>query len=452
MLKKSLTLAVLLAVMVTVVGCKPAVSGRFFDRDRSILSEGQVTNGAQIMAPGGAELTVYFAKEKDFQILSVDKAGSEMKALGNAYATAAMMAAGALSAVVSFFGFGELSDNLKFTRTIPPLSHDLIIRVSNDLQFLLFQGGSEGEGEGEGQVEGEGEDQYSPTISNVSPTGSSITVTSGDSITVSARINGQHQCRVVLISPEGKEADELLSPPEYFSKTFPLTSVGYGDVSLRVTDQENGLFVERKWNVTILSAGEGQIEGEGESTANVPNLSGMTRDQAIGVIGLTCLVVGNITEVNSNTVSAGKVIDYNPKGVQSCGTAVNLVVSKGPAETEPLSVAINSPKDGEVFTLTGDPPHVHIDLKSHIGGSPSIGPVDVVIVTSEGKSSVDEALKALREPEKGVEKVLRLTITPPYDLSIPLELTLRGNGGISVRATPQNGGISVEKMSSIVLQ
>lgn len=67
----------------------------------------------------------------------------------------------------------------------------------------------------------------------------------------------------------------------------------------------------------------------------VPTVAGNALSTAKGKIthAEAQLIVGNVTEENSETVSAGKVINTNPaEGAEvGIGTAIDIVVSLGPA-------------------------------------------------------------------------------------------------------------------------
>jgi hypothetical protein len=68
-----------------------------------------------------------------------------------------------------------------------------------------------------------------------------------------------------------------------------------------------------------------------DTDVTVPNLSGLTEEEAEDAIGNTCLVLGTVTPSSSATVQAGYVISWSPHGTVPCGTAINLVISTGPA-------------------------------------------------------------------------------------------------------------------------
>jgi beta-lactam-binding protein with PASTA domain len=65
----------------------------------------------------------------------------------------------------------------------------------------------------------------------------------------------------------------------------------------------------------------------------VPNVIGLSRAKAQSEIIAAGLVIGKITEVSSSNVRTGVVLSQNPADGTSAamGTAVNLVISAGPA-------------------------------------------------------------------------------------------------------------------------
>jgi len=88
-----------------------------------------------------------------------------------------------------------------------------------------------------------------------------------------------------------------------------------------------------------LSMGQGACNG---NKVNVPDCIGETQAAATAAIASAQLVLGSVTEQFSDTVAAGVVISHDPGAGASVspGTAVNLLVSKGPAPN--LTVDTNS--------------------------------------------------------------------------------------------------------------
>ena len=86
---------------------------------------------------------------------------------------------------------------------------------------------------------------------------------------------------------------------------------------------------------------------------SVPNVVGMTEFEATSAIENAGLILGAVTIASSDTVSAGSVISQNPVGgVQIApGSAVNLVVSSGPA-TSPVITSVEIIGGEMVFSGT----------------------------------------------------------------------------------------------------
>ena len=73
----------------------------------------------------------------------------------------------------------------------------------------------------------------------------------------------------------------------------------------------------------------------------VPTVAGKTREEADQLVAGSSLAVGAVTEQHDDTVAAGVVISQGVKAGQQVkrGTAIDLVVSKGPAPVEVTSFA-----------------------------------------------------------------------------------------------------------------
>jgi len=93
--------------------------------------------------------------------------------------------------------------------------------------------------------------------------------------------------------------------------------------------------------------------GSGSSTpgsVSVPDVVGQTQAAASSAITGAGLVVGTVTMESSSTVAAGKVISQSPAGGTSVasGSAVNLIVSSGPAVVYSLLYSFQGPlNDGD---------------------------------------------------------------------------------------------------------
>ncbi|OJI09273.1 MAG: hypothetical protein COV08_01590 [Candidatus Vogelbacteria bacterium CG10_big_fil_rev_8_21_14_0_10_49_38] len=89
-----------------------------------------------------------------------------------------------------------------------------------------------------------------------------------------------------------------------------------------------------------------------EERVLVPDLIGLTETQAIAKIGETCFVVGQISRLNSQTVPAGRVVNWSFQGLtEPCGAVINLTVSLGPATPPEMLVTITSPAPGLVYEV-----------------------------------------------------------------------------------------------------
>lgn len=136
---------------------------------------------------------------------------------------------------------------------------------------------------------------------------------------------------------------------------------------------------------------EGEIvvegEAEGEEDILVPNLTGLTEAQARARISATCLVVGTVLYVDSDTVPAGRVISWNPTGTVACGTAINLVISTGPLVEGEIE-GEEEPVEGEI---EGEPV---IEGEVIIEGEPE-GEVDFVIVPDLSGLTENQARNAV---------------------------------------------------------
>src|SRR4029077_17611733 len=85
----------------------------------------------------------------------------------------------------------------------------------------------------------------------------------------------------------------------------------------------------------VISTGPAQVP--------VPNVVGLTQAAATSAITAAGLTVGTVTPQSSGTVAAGNVISESPLAgtLENLGTAVNLVVSTGPAQVAvPTSISV----------------------------------------------------------------------------------------------------------------
>jgi|GEM_PF-6823534 beta-lactam-binding protein with PASTA domain len=167
-----------------------------------------------------------------------------------------------------------------------------------------------------------------------------------------------------------------------------------------------------------------------EETSTVPNVVGMTQAAATATLTTANLVVGTVTEAYSATVPAGSVISTNPGAGSTVakGSAVALVVSKGPEVVPVLGVTLITPLDGAVI-LAGSTQDI-----TYIITGPN--PVDVVIVNPDGKKSLltEEELRALFEAKSVDKEVYRsFGIVPTgQPMTTKMVFLYTGNGLVTV--------------------
>jgi len=95
------------------------------------------------------------------------------------------------------------------------------------------------------------------------------------------------------------------------------------------------------------------VVSSGPAVVGVPNVVGLTQAAAAAAIQSAGLVVGTVTPTSSGTVPAGNVISENPvAGSQVViGSAVNLVVSSGPAPA-PIVLSFNVLFGAQSYNVT----------------------------------------------------------------------------------------------------
>ncbi len=92
------------------------------------------------------------------------------------------------------------------------------------------------------------------------------------------------------------------------------------------------------------------------ASVQVPDLVGLTQNQAILQLGQKNLTVGTVTQQASSTIQSGSVINSSPQPNQmvDVGTAINLIISSGPANIT-MPRVINYTQDFALATLQGSP-------------------------------------------------------------------------------------------------
>jgi serine/threonine-protein kinase len=138
-------------------------------------------------------------------------------------------------------------------------------------------------------------------------------VTPGGGIAVANVVNQTYADGYKVLTDQGLLVSKVAEP----SETVP------ADTILR-TDPTAGTAVPEKTVITVyVSSGAGSVM--------VPSLLGLTEAEAAGVLATFKLTLGTITETNSASIAAGKVVETVPALNTSVaeGTAINLLVSNG---------------------------------------------------------------------------------------------------------------------------
>ncbi len=131
---------------------------------------------------------------------------------------------------------------------------------------------------------------------------------------------------------EAKLAELELEPerqPDQYSDTVPAGSVMSQDPPAG-TEVQKGSRVKY-----VVSKGP-----EPPAAVTVPDLGGLTVEEARDRLAASGLALGSVSEVYSSSIPAGEVISQNPAAGQSVdeGTAVSIVVSKGPEPPSTVTV------------------------------------------------------------------------------------------------------------------
>jgi len=151
---------------------------------------------------------------------------------------------------------------------------------------------------------------------------------------------------------------------------------------------------------------------------DMPDLVGMTQEQAKSKITFHHLEIGNIDSVNHPTVPAGNVIEQYPAAETqvSEGTKVNLQISLGP-DPSTITPEPEIPDEGDVVTQV-----VSVSLPTH-------DDIIHVTVTLDGETLLDEDVDAAMDasvdvavtaPAGSGEKLLAVYYNGAFDHNIPV--------------------------------
>lgn len=407
----------LLAAFAAVVfaGCAPKVEGVFSDSQGGVVYQGKVASEQRIMVGQGgwASLHISGCTSRGDVTVVAEKGCCDP-------GTTVVIAGGGLAvvsvAVWSMVDFLLDQDN-GFDYVVGPVFGETIVYVGDDFVFtLLVDEGIEGEGEVPVEGEPEGEGEFIPlSVEILAPVNGRV-FNAGDVATVRVLPNGDPSSTPLRLVVRNAELEtrvaENVAPGVEKTLAFTLNLVGTGAFTAYLEDKD-GAHVTTSVTYSVIVPIEGEpvvegedegepVEGEGEGCAVVPDLSGLTENQARAVISSTCLVVGTVLFVDDSNVPAGYVVSWNPTGTVSCGTAINLVISTGPViegegeapvegESEgegeaiegegefiPLSVEILAPASGQVFNI-GDT----VTVRVLPNGDPSLRPLRLVVRNAE---------------------------------------------------------------------
>jgi serine/threonine-protein kinase len=140
-----------------------------------------------------------------------------------------------------------------------------------------------------------------------------LNVVPGGGIAVADVVNSTYDDGYNVLTAQGLLVSKVAEP----NATIP------ADTIIR-TDPAAGTNVGDRQVITVyVSSGANQVK--------VPSLLGLTESEAAGVLATFKLTLGTITQANSGSVDAGKVIETIP-GLNmevAEGSAINLVISNG---------------------------------------------------------------------------------------------------------------------------
>ena len=117
----------------------------------------------------------------------------------------------------------------------------------------------------------------------------------------------------------------------------------------------------------------------GPDTIDVPNLTGMTKEQAIAALGDKLSYT--FSSDYSSTVPAGSVISYEPGGSVEPGRTIKIVLSQGP---EPVA-KVNAPNFVDDSASHAKPQLESLGFKVVVNG-----PADGIIVSQSASGSLDK--------------------------------------------------------------
>ncbi len=173
-------------------------------------------------------------------------------------------------------------------------------------------------------------------------------------------------------------------------------------------------------------------------TAPVPDVVGLSQALAESTIMGAGFMVGAITTANSNTVPAGDVISQNPTGgsLAAPGSAVDLLVSLGPADSSPPLISAFDPADDSI-----DVP-VDMSLMVTFNENVQLGSSGSLFLRLSSDDTIVETFDVATPMQLSISGD-KLTIDPTNDLDLDTEYYLTiDNGAIEDLAGNSYQGFS----------
>lgn len=167
----------------------------------------------------------------------------------------------------------------------------------------------------------------------------------------------------------------------------------------------------------------------GVETAPVPDMQGMTLSEATAALGQVGLLMGRVTQVPSETIPAGQVVDQKVSaGVTvSKGTSIDITVSRGPeipAEQPPAEEPVPS---APIVTCAPD--------ETYHGSDPRQRKYTLTITATGDKEG--QKIKAVLRDESGSSVIYEGTLNPGQ--SAKRSFTTEGNANVQLYQDGEKG-------------
>ncbi|MGL5764246.1 MAG: PASTA domain-containing protein, partial [Sarcina sp.] len=144
---------------------------------------------------------------------------------------------------------------------------------------------------------------------------------------------------ITLYVSSGTKEVEKVQIPNIIGMTVENAKATLTDLGLTVTTSQSYSDTIKNGEVMSIDPSVGSeiakdstvnlVVSQGPQQVNVPNVAGMTLDQAKQAIQQAGLVVGTVTQQHSDSVANGNVISVSPTGATPKGSTINITVSSG---------------------------------------------------------------------------------------------------------------------------